>query len=128
MEPLSAVGVVANIAQLVDAAVNAFTACHEIYQLGQSIEDTRMDSTSEQLLEAYDKLTAQTLQAELNVLRKAPESGLRATIQKAWLKKREAKTVGKPNLALDEYEKTLDSKILVDVRHILGALDAKQQG
>ncbi|KAL9017282.1 MAG: hypothetical protein Q9185_005403 [Variospora sp. 1 TL-2023] len=142
MEPLSTTGVVANIAQLVDAAVNAFTVCHEIYQLGQSTEDSRMASTSEQLFEACEKLggtldqifqsryqnNPQTLQAELIALREAPGSGLRGTIQKAWLKKRKAKTVGKLKFALDEYEKTLDSKILVDVRQILEALDAKQQG
>lgn len=65
---------------------------------------------------------------ELNALRKAPGSGLRGTIEKAWLKQRKAKTIGELKVALDEYKKTLDSKILIDTRQLLGALGAEQEG
>lgn len=56
MEALAAVGLVANIAQLVDTAGKAFTVCREIYSLGRSIEDTTLAFTSEQLHEAYGEL------------------------------------------------------------------------
>ncbi|CAO1600436.1 hypothetical protein XANCAGTX0491_004125 [Xanthoria calcicola] len=154
MEALAAVGLVANIAQLVDTAGKAFTVCHEIYTLGRSIEDTTLAFTSEQLHEAYGELskslnntaipggsginliplatqcceTAKTLQEELDALRKPPGSGVRATIKKAWLKKQKQKAIGKLKFALDEYEKALDSKILIDVRETLGTFDAKQEG
>ncbi len=72
--------------------------------------------------------TAKTLQEELNALRTAPGGGLRETLKKGWLKKRKAKMIEKLKIALDEYEKTLDSKVLIDVRKVLGTLDAKQEG
>ncbi|KAL8752288.1 MAG: hypothetical protein Q9184_005780 [Pyrenodesmia sp. 2 TL-2023] len=157
MDPLSVLGLVANIVQLIDAAGNAFTVCHQIHASGRSIDDTRMAFTSEQLREAYGDLskslkhgyntavpvgsganlislatqccqTAKTLQVELDALQKAPGSGLHGTIEKAWLKKRKAKTIEKLKLALDEYEKTMDSKILIIVRQLLGALGEKQEG
>ncbi|KAL8966279.1 MAG: hypothetical protein Q9197_006075 [Variospora fuerteventurae] len=90
--------------------------------------DLRMGPIDFAAIETVSEMVDGNKDAELIALRKARESGLRGTIQKAWLKKRKAKTVGKLKLALDEYEKTLDSKILVDVRQILEALDAKQQG
>lgn len=58
MDPISTVGLVANIVQLVTAAGNAFTVCREIYTLGSSIEDTRMAFTSKQLHEAYIELVS----------------------------------------------------------------------
>lgn len=63
---------------------------------------------------------------ELDALRNAPGSGLRGTVKKAWLKKRKAKTIEKLKIALDEYEKALDSKVLIDVRQVLKAWDTKQ--
>ncbi|KAL9628126.1 MAG: hypothetical protein Q9204_006093, partial [Flavoplaca sp. TL-2023a] len=154
MEALAAVGLVANIVQLVDTAGKAFTVCREIYTLGRSIEDTTLAFTSEQLHEAYGELskslnhtaipggsginliplatqcceTAKTLQEELDALRKPPGTGVRATIKKAWLKKQKQKAIGKLKSALDEYEKALDSQILIDVRETLGTFDAKQEG
>ena len=68
------------------------------------------------------------MQEELDALRKPPGSGVRATIKKAWLKKQKQKAIGKLKFALDEYEKALDSKILIDVRETLGTFDAKQEG
>ncbi|KAL8846223.1 MAG: hypothetical protein Q9221_008677 [Calogaya cf. arnoldii] len=154
MEALAVLGLVANIVQLLDAAGNAFTVCCEIYTLGRSIEDTSLAFTSEQLHEAYGHLskslnntaipigsginlmslatqcceTAKTLQEELDALRKPPGSGVRATIKKAWLKKQKTKAIKKLKFALSEYEKALDTKILIDVRQTLGTLDAKQEG
>lgn len=56
MDPLSALGLVANIIQVVDAATDAFQVCHQIYTLGTSIEDSRMSFTSNQLHESYTAL------------------------------------------------------------------------
>ncbi len=56
MDPISVLGLVANLVQLVDAAGNAFIICREIYSLGSSIQDTRMAFTSKQLHEAYAEL------------------------------------------------------------------------
>ncbi|KAI4189737.1 MAG: hypothetical protein LQ348_003758 [Seirophora lacunosa] len=127
MEPLAVLGLVANITQLVDAAIKAFTVCREVYTLGRTIEDSRMAFTSQQLLDAYDDLTAQTLKSELDSLQKPPGSGLRGTLKKAWLKQEKAKTIDKLKRDLDEYERILDSKILIDVRQTLGALDTKEE-
>ncbi|KAL8750831.1 MAG: hypothetical protein Q9199_006824 [Rusavskia elegans] len=127
MEPIAVLGLVANIVQLVDAAGKAFNICREIYILGETIADSRMASTSKHLLHAYDDLTAKALQDELGSLRKSPGGGLRSTIEKVWLKKKKAKTIEKLKLALDKYKKTLDSKILIDVRQALGELGVKQE-
>ena len=58
MDPLSALGLVANIIQVVDAATDAFQVCHQIYTLGASIEDFRMSFTSKQLHESYTVLVS----------------------------------------------------------------------
>ena len=68
------------------------------------------------------------MQEELDALRKPPGSGVRATVKKAWLKKQKQKAIGKLKFALDEYEKALDSKTLIDIRETLRILDAKQEG
>ncbi|KAL8880292.1 MAG: hypothetical protein Q9192_008047, partial [Flavoplaca navasiana] len=125
MEALAVVGLVANIVQLVDTAGKAFSVCREIYTLGRSVEDTSLAFTSEQLHKAYVDLS---LQEELDALRKPPGSGVRATIKKAWLKKQKQKAIGKLKFALEEYEKALDSKILINIRESLGTFDAKQEG
>lgn len=49
-------GIVANIVQLVDAAAKTYSVCLEIYTLGSTIEDSRIEFTSKQLLDAYDGL------------------------------------------------------------------------
>ena len=72
--------------------------------------------------------TAKALQSELVSLRKPPRSGLRGTVGTVWLKTRKAKKIQKLKLALDEFQKTLDSKILIDVRQALGTFDARQEG
>ena len=56
MEGLAALGLVANIIQVVDAAANAFNVCREIYSLGSSIEDSRMENTNKELLQSYSVL------------------------------------------------------------------------
>ncbi|KAL8858122.1 MAG: hypothetical protein Q9178_005299 [Gyalolechia marmorata] len=156
MEPIAVLGIVANVVQLVDAAGKAFTICREIYILGETIEDSRVAFTSKQLQQSCDELkkslnqgnssaqatsrnndlnlaatkyfqTAQDLQAELHSLRTAPGSGLRVTIKATWFKKKKAKKIGKLKLALNEYEKTLDSTLLVDVRQTLDTLGTKQE-
>ncbi|KAL8849090.1 MAG: hypothetical protein Q9221_005934 [Calogaya cf. arnoldii] len=157
MEAIAVLGLVANIVQLVDAAGKAFTICREIYISGETIEDKRMAFTSKQLLDACNDLnksfnpnnspatptrsgnnlnllatkcsqTAQDLQAELDSLRTSPGSGVRSTLQKAWLKKIKSKKIDKIKLALDELEKTLNSVVLIDVRQALDALNTKQEG
>lgn len=72
--------------------------------------------------------TARELNGKLDSLRKAPGGGLRSTIKTAWLKKKKSKSIDKLKLALDQYQKTLDSKVLIDVRQALDALGTKQEG
>ena len=72
--------------------------------------------------------TAKALQSELVLLRKPPRSGLRGTVGRVWLKTRKAKKIQTLKLALDEFQKTLDSTILIDVRQALGTFDARQEG
>ena len=49
-------GIAANIVQLVEAAAKTYNVCLEIYTLGSTIEDSRIEFTSKQLLDAYDGL------------------------------------------------------------------------
>ena len=148
MDPLSALGLASNVVQLVDAATKAVTVCHEIYTKGASIEDSQMAYTSDQLHKSYSALTdslkrhaltgpkvwrgtvdledlgsqccdtAQKLQTELQSLRKIPAGGVRETTYKFILKQRKSKTIDRLKSRLDEYQKVLDSKVLVDIRHV----------
>ncbi|KAL8722593.1 MAG: hypothetical protein Q9225_000949 [Loekoesia sp. 1 TL-2023] len=146
MEGLAALGLAANVIQLVGAAVSAYEVCHEIYSLGASIEDSRMKTTSEELLQSYSVLkdslaqsgntgsnplgssvelsnlaskcceTATTLNKELQSLSKSSGGGFRQTVAKVGLKKRKAGKLEKLKRSLDEYEKALDSKSLSKLR------------
>lgn len=148
MDPLSVLGLVANIVQLVDAAINAFTLCRQVYTLGASIEDTQMTYTSNQLITCYSSLQyslknpstagsqvrgedadlndlatqccniAELLHEELESLRKTPGGGIRKTSVKLFLKKKKSKRIDKLKDRLDEYQKVLDSKILIKIRHV----------
>ncbi|KAL9001673.1 MAG: hypothetical protein Q9188_005356 [Gyalolechia gomerana] len=60
MEGLVAVGLAANIVQLVDAAAKAFNVCHEFYSLGASIDDSRMAITSKELSKSYADMVSES--------------------------------------------------------------------
>ena len=147
MDPLTVLGLASNVIQLLDAAANAFTICHEIYKMGSSIEDSRMAYTSDQLYRCYFTLndslkkeavagskilsggvvlqdlglqcceTAGALHAELESLRKSP-GGFRETVSIAIMKRRKAKKIAQLKARLDEYQKVLDSRVLMDIRHV----------
>ncbi|KAL8832359.1 MAG: hypothetical protein Q9191_000316 [Dirinaria sp. TL-2023a] len=157
MDPLSAVGLVANVVQLVDAAVKAVTICHQIYTQGAAIEDSRLLYTSEHLQKSYSALsdslmsspvtgpkvlrggidleelcsqcrdTANELQAELQSLRRSAAGGVGETTSKFFLKKRKKRTIEKLKNRLDEYQKILDSKVLINIRHELGTLESQSE-
>ena len=148
MDPLSALSLTSNVVQLVDAASKAFTICHEIYRLGSSIEDSRMLYTSSQLYQCYSGLneslkngtgarakilqngvdlvdlgsqcceTARILHSELESLRKSPGGGFRETISTAIARRKKSKKIDKLKGRLDEYQKVLDSRVLVNIRHV----------
>ena len=148
LDPLSALGLVANIVQLVDASAKAFAVCHEIYTLGASVEDSRMTYTTDQLEQCYSALdnsfkniavtashgvrsnvdfrdlatqcceTARALRTELQSLRKTPGGGLCETFSKFYLRRKKSNSIEKLNGRLAEYQKVLDSKILIDLRYI----------
>ena len=148
MDPLSCLGLVSNIVQLISAAVDAFSLCHQVYTLGASIEDSQMGYTSEQLHQCYSALdnslqrnvasglkalssgvdlgdlvlkcceTATELQTELQSLRTSSNRGFRETALKVLSKKRKAKKINKLKSRLDEYQRVLDSKLLIDIRHV----------
>ncbi|KAL8925723.1 MAG: hypothetical protein Q9172_002114 [Xanthocarpia lactea] len=149
MDPLSALGLVANIIQVINAATDAFQVCHQIYTLGTSIEDSRMSFTSKQLHESYTVLedsltqtvssshkfqtgvdlkdlaskccgTTKTLQAELASLIKSPTGGIRESVSKTLLKKRKARKLDKIRQSLDQYQKTLDSRLIIEITDRLG--------
>ena len=146
MEALAALSLVCNILQLVDAAGKAYNVCHEIHTFGASIEDQRMTYTSEQLQEAYTALntslkrtsstssqvvpsqvdlsglgsrcseTAKALHDELLALRKKPDGGIRESVKVLVKKKRKARGIEQIKIRLDEYQKILDTQILIDLR------------
>ena len=148
MDPLSVLGLVSNIIQLVDAAANTYVLCSEIHKLGSSIEDSQISYTSGQLQQCYVSLneslkqnekadskvlrsgvnltdlasfcreTAKELQTELGSLCKKPGGGLRDTLHKAVLKKRKARHIEQLKQRLDECQKVLDTKILIDLRYV----------
>ncbi|KAL8860799.1 MAG: hypothetical protein Q9178_002829 [Gyalolechia marmorata] len=154
MDPLSALGLVANIIQVVDAATDAFQVCHQIYTLGASIEDSRMSFTSKQLHESYTMLehsltqtassshkfqtgvdlkdlaseccgTTKTLQTELASLIKSPTGGILESVSKTLLKKRKARKLDKIKQSLDQYQKTLDSRLIIEITHRLGTTEGQ---
>ncbi|KAL8937888.1 MAG: hypothetical protein Q9216_004194 [Gyalolechia sp. 2 TL-2023] len=146
MEGLVALGLAANIIQVVDAAVKAYNVCQEIYSLGASIDDSRMSFTSTELKDSHGILmdslnrtsahagpapgvdlkklalrcaeTATTLNKELQSLNKSPGGGFRKTVSKVVLKARKAKKLDELKCSLDEYQKALDSAVLIDIRHV----------
>ena len=148
LEPLSALGLVTNVVQLVDASAKAFTVCRQIHTLGASVEDSQMAYTTGQLEKCYSALedswkstastdshglrsnvdlqdlatqcceTARALQMELQSLRKTPSGGLRETVSKSYFRRKKIKSIQRLNGRLAEYQKTLDSKILIDLRYI----------
>lgn len=79
------------------------------------------------LLATQCSQTARVLKGELDSIRKAPGGGLCGTIKTAWLKKRKTKKIDKLKLALDEYQKTLDSRVLIDARQALSDLSVEQE-
>ncbi|KAL8942533.1 MAG: hypothetical protein Q9211_001344 [Gyalolechia sp. 1 TL-2023] len=149
MEGIVALGLVANIIQLVDATVKAFNICNEIYSLGASIDDSRMAITTTELNKAYDNLkdslnrntntghtilrsgvdltelsfrcceTATALNNELQPWNNLSGAGFRKTLSKVVLKARKAKKLEQLKRSLDEYQKALDSKLLIDIRHVI---------
>ena len=111
MDPLTTLGVIANMVQLLDAGANAISLCHQIYKAGVSVDDSQMITTSEQLHKCYLDLndsisknnasgprvfkgstlshfvtqcceTAKELSTELNSLRRPPGRGLHKTFIK----------------------------------------------
>ena len=145
MEPLTILALVSNVVQLVDAAANAYKVCHEIHQLGSAIEDSRMSYTTQQLRNTYSALvgslqsnpnalrhnndlnelalqcceTARRLQGMLDSLCKSPMGGKRESISEYIAKKRKAKEIAGFKSRLDDFQKALDSNILINLRHLV---------
>lgn len=150
MEPLTVIGVVSNIVQLVDATTRAAEACHQIWKLGASVEDLQIAYTSDKLgqccnvldeslaassslprsksgidlkeLSAKCRQCAQDLNNELKGLQKSSGGGRRETLAKYLQTKRKAKELETYKKRLDEYRKTLDTLVLIDIRNTINAL------
>ena len=154
MDPLTVFSLVANIIQVVDAATIAATSCYQIYKLGASIEDLRLADTSDQLYQCYTTLnsslqpnqassplpcgidlkslsaeccdSAQILHKELKALQKSAGEGRRKAFTKFVLRKRKAGKLQMLKERLEENQRTLDTKVLVDVRQTILALSSRQ--
>ena len=146
MEPLAALGLAANVVQLVDAAFKAFNLCHQVYSLGGSIKDTELQQTANELTRCYGNLldplqnasrapgvsfdmidlgtrcrdTAKTLSDELSSLRGSSPGSIRGTVTILIRKKKKATVIQTLKTRLDEHQKVLDTKVLVDVRSDCG--------
>ena len=148
MEALAVLGLVSNIVQLVDAAANAYGICRDIYQHGAAIEDARLSDTTTQLHETYTVLmdslngnssassrslgsginlgaltlqcceTAEQLHTELESLLDSSGGRFGRTISIATRKVLKARKIEKLKVQLDEYQKVLDTKILIDIRYV----------
>ena len=147
MEPLTTLGLVSNIVQLVNAAIDAAKVCHEIYKQGASVEDRRIAYTTDQLHQCYTALSnslasqqalppsqndidladlsakccqsSQTLHDELKALEINCGGGHREAVTKFILKKRKASKIQKLKDELNEYQGTLDTKVLANLRYSL---------
>lgn len=154
MDPLTVLGLMSNIVQLVDAATNAAKTCYEIYELGASIEDLQLAYTCDKLQNCYSTLnnslasaqarqplpcgtdlsdlsaeccqTAQILQKELQALQKSSGGGRREAVAKFLRKTRKAKEIQRLRESLTNYEKTLHSQVLIDTRQLAVALFSQQ--
>ena len=71
--------------------------------------------------------TARILHSELESLRKSPGGGIRDAISIAMKKRKKAKKIEDLKLRLDEYQKVLDSKVLIEIRQDLGTLGTIQE-
>ena len=148
MDPLSTLGLVANIVQLVGATATAYRVCREIHQSGASVDDSRLSYTTSQLHGSYVALkhsiqsssnsnisnvrngvhlddlgsrcckTAVALQTILDSLRKSPGSDIRESMSKFTQRLRKAGTIEGLKKELDEYQKALDSMILIGIGHV----------
>lgn len=144
MDPLTILGAVSNIVSLVNAAFKAANICHEIYKYGASIDDLQSRYISSELRNCYSELndsiktspkilsvqsnvdlkdlsekccsTARALHEQLEALR-AKFGGRREAISKFFKSKRKAGEVEKLKERLNEYQKTLDTVISIDVRY-----------
>ena len=137
-------GLVANIIQLVDAAKTATNACHQFYKYGASLEHIQTKYVSDQLYQSYSSLhdstqatqatsvfhssvdledlsskcqtTALMLKDEMQSIQGSPGGGRREAVSRFLQAKRKSKDIQKLRQKLSEYQKTLDSRVLVDVR------------
>ena len=152
MDPLTVVSLTSNIIQLVDAAISAATKCHEIYSLGAPKDDLQLAFVSEQLTQSFATLdnslqvrhqplpsgvdlaslsaecceSAKILTKELLALQKIPGQGrLRAAVSlfKRRLKAREIQSLKR---RLEENQKTLNTKVMIDMRQMIIALFEEQ--
>ena len=146
MDPLTVIGIVANVVQLLDAGSNAINLCHQIYKAGVSADDSQMIATSEQLHKCYSALsnsisgngisdpkilkggtlnsfavqcceTAKELHAELDSLRRPAGRGLHKTLFTAARRGLKSGKIDRLKKRLDEYQKVLDTEILVNVKY-----------
>ena len=148
MDPVSALGLVWNVLQLADAARKAYNVYREIYKPGASFEDSRMTYTSDELYKCSSDLsnslnsktscgsqvlpshidlndlssqcceTARALHNELLSLRKKLGGGVCESLSKFVMKRTKAKDNERLKSRLDEHQKVLDKKVLMDVRHV----------
>ena len=144
MDPLTVLGLVSNIVQLVDAGISAVKVCREIYRCGATSEHLRITETSDQLQQCYSSLsdslkpsqtlshlqsgtdlnslvtkccqTARILHNELKSLQNSQGGGRRVAFSKFILSRRKAGEIRKLQNELDGYQKTLDTRVLVDIR------------
>ena len=152
MDPLTALGLAANVVQLVDAAVSAFNLCREIYTYGGSIKDTEMQQTASSLDQCYSNFlnslqnasqapgispdmldlgtqcrdTAKTLSNELSSLRESSSGRIKGTITVLMRRKKKAKVIKMLKARLDEHQKVLDTKVLIDIRFDYGLLEFRK--
>lgn len=144
MEPITVLGLVSNIVSLIDAASRAAKSCYEIYKHGASIRDLQLELISNELQKCYSELnsslisdsripslqsgvnlnelgekcwsTAHALYRELESIR-AKSGGRRETVIKFIESKRKSGKIERLRRTLDEYQKTLDTLVLIDVRY-----------
>lgn len=154
MDPLTTLGLVTNIVQLVDAATKAAKVCRDIYKDGAPNDHLRIKETSDYLhrcLSTLDRpskpteslsssrsgdtlndlsdkccLTAQALSSELKVLQKSTKGGFRETTKKILGTYQKAPNIERLQKNLDSYHKTLDTVVAVDIRQRIIALSLQQ--
>ena len=138
MDPLTAFSLVCGIIQVIDFSTKVVKKCHELYRDGVSSEHKEAEEMANHLTDLRAKLdfpdesvgkdllnlgskcssTAEELITELENMKVSGPHRKRQVARKTLKSMLKGSPIDRIQKRLDEYQKYLDSKILVDLRFV----------